>query len=160
MNHLTEVAPTPPGIPPPKPIHQRAKKQAIADSLVPGLISAMVVFKNDWDVADRAIDTKFDHQRTGTNEQQDEENEGERKKARAELNKANTIKILDTMTSLNTVRERLLSGVEQTPEDRKIAQIFDRVLAGDPIDWLQMQKATGYMQQLVGKSAPRPKPPS
>jgi len=54
------------------------------------------------------------------------------------------------------LKAELLRGSAQTKEDKTIQITFDKVLAGDSINWVEMQYASYYMQKLVSKFPPSP----
>jgi len=60
------------------------------------------------------------------------------------------------VTSANYLREELLRGSEQTPQDKKIASTFAKALAGEPYDYLEMKQMANYMDNLVNKAVPTP----
>jgi hypothetical protein len=77
-------------------------------------------------------------------------------KKRLSLNTSYSHQVIPLMTSADYLRKGLLADSTQTPEDKRNAEIFDRVLAGENIDWVGMINATGYMGKLVKKFAPPP----
>jgi len=60
------------------------------------------------------------------------------------------------VTSANYLREELLRGSEQTPQDKKIASTFAKALAGEPYDYLEMKQMANCMDNLVNKAVPTP----
>jgi hypothetical protein len=126
-------------------------------ALAPGIVGEMRTWFDNWDSSDRRIESTYEKARndnfaTMTPEEFTRKIYEPFQQQRLELNRDYTSQVLPLMTSANYLRGELLRKLpnyQQTEEDRKMADLFARVLTGTSMDWEEMKLATDYMDALV-----------
>lgn len=95
--------------------------------IAPGIVKDLHNWADRWTMEDSGIQANSYHFRDLG------KGNGDYSEEMRALNNKNTILILPLMQNANFLREELLKGFSLTAEDKAIAVIFDKVLAGEPI---------------------------
>jgi hypothetical protein len=135
--------------------------RAMAVSMAPGILDQLRQWAEKWNNDDQRLDVQMRQTIYPTMQSPEppaslvQEATQLRQSQRANLNDNYTRQILPILTSANNLREALLQGSQLTESDRSIAAIFDSALSGRPLDWLQMNTLSNYMNNLVSSQSLR-----
>ena len=141
----------------------QAQKRTSLSTLItmaPAIISQMEFWARKWDTDDRVIWKQL--MLLDPSRPDGPEVDQKRKlllQRRVSEDDEYTKQVLPLITSANYMREEFLwtlSNYEQTKDDNKVAAIFSKTLAGQPMGWGEMRAITNYMEGLTKRVAPAP----
>jgi hypothetical protein len=132
-----------------------ATSKELSLAMAPGIVDAMDYWAREWQEEDRKIDTPensaLENLPANATLEQRYAVRAPFDRRKAELAENYLRQLRPTLRAANTLREQLLKNVEQSKEDRENAIVFDKVMAGQTINWNDMGRIAGYMRRLVAR---------